>query len=209
MTLGDAVSAFLYRWGLIPARLWGLSGDGAGLDMGVLGGAALPPVWLTLFTSMFLHAGWLHVGSNMLYLWIFGDNVEDRLGHGRYAAFYLIGGLAAGLLQAVVAAGAAAPTIGASGAVAAVLGGYWLLYPWAKVSTLVPIFFFITIADIPALFFLLFWFVTQLWNGALALTTSPTLVGGVAWWAHIGGFITGLILIKIYRVRRRPPVTYW
>ncbi|WP_324717123.1 rhomboid family intramembrane serine protease [Carboxydochorda subterranea] len=196
----------MYQWGLIPARLWGLA-DGNWAQISAAG-VALPPAWLTIFTSMFIHAGWLHVGANMLYLWIFGDNVEDRLGHGRYLLFYLLGGTAAALLQSLVAAGATVPTVGASGAVAGVLGAYWLLYPWARVSTLVPIFFFITVVQIPAGIFLLFWFVIQIWNGALAVTAAPTLVGGVAWFAHIGGFLTGLLLIKWWRVERRPPLPY-
>ena len=206
VTLVPEVTWFLRRWGLIPARLWGLLDDGSPL----LGAnvAGLPPAWLTLFTSMFLHAGWLHVGSNMLYLWIFGDNVEDRLGHLRYLAFYVIGGLGAGLLQAAFAAGATVPTVGASGAVAAVLGAYWLLFPWARVTTLVPVFFFLTVTEIRAVYFLLFWFLIQLFNGALSITASPTLVGGVAWWAHIGGFLTGLLLIKWWRVRRYPPLPW-
>lgn len=207
VTLGREVTVFLYRWGLIPSRLWRFW-DG-GVQMGMLWGLPeLPPAWLTLFTSMFLHAGWLHVGSNMLYLWIFGDNVEDRLGHLRYLVFYVVGGLAAGLLQAAFAAGATVPTIGASGAVAAVLGAYWVLFPWARVSTLVPIFFFLTVAEIPAVIFLLLWFLIQLYNGALSITATPTLVGGVAWWAHIGGFVTGLLLIKWWRIRRYPSLPW-
>lgn len=206
LTLGRESSVFLFQYGLIPARLWGLV-DGTWVHvMDVT--ARLPPAWVTLFTSMFLHAGWLHVGSNMLYLWIFGDNVEDRVGHGRYLVFYLLGGLAAGLLQSAVAADATVPTVGASGAVAGVLGAYWLLFPWAKVSTLVPIFFFLTVIDIPAGVFLLFWFVIQLWNGALSVTSVPTLTGGVAYFAHIGGFVTGLLLIRWWGIRRRPPLPY-
>ncbi|WP_324668302.1 rhomboid family intramembrane serine protease [Geochorda subterranea] len=206
VVLGREAGLFIYRWGLVPARLWGAGG---GLEMGALWALpGLPPAWLTLVTSMFLHAGWLHVGSNMLYLWIFGDNVEDRLGHLRYLVFYLLGGVGAGLLQSIFSAGASVPTIGASGAVAAVLGAYWLLFPWAKVSTLVPVFFFLTIAEIPAVVFLLLWFLIQLYNGALAITASPTLVGGVAWWAHIGGFVVGLLLVRWWGIRRQPPV-WW
>lgn len=209
MTLGPDVSWFLRRWGLVPARLWGLWEFGAPSMPGMVWGAwSLPPAWLTLLTSMFLHAGWLHVGSNMLYLWIFGDNVEDRLGHLRYLVFYVVGGVCAGLLQALLAAGATVPTVGASGAVAAVLGAYWMLFPWARVTTLVPVFFFLTVTEIRAVYFLLFWFLIQLFNGALSITATPTLVGGVAWWAHIGGFLAGLLLIRWWGIRRRPPVPW-
>ncbi len=206
--LGRQATWLLYQWGLIPARLWGLADfDGLGWAGYTLGAAGpLPPAWVTLVTSMFLHAGWIHVGSNMLYLWIFGDNVEDRLGHARFAAFYLISGVAAGLLQAIFAARATVPTIGASGAVAGVLGAYYILYPWARVSTLVPIFFFLTVVEIPAGIFLLFWFFIQLWNGALSISAAPTLVGGVAWWAHIGGFVAGMLLLRGWGIRRRPPL---
>ena len=204
----NQVHWLLYRWGLIPARLWGLD-DFEWLRQSTVAAAALPPAWLTLFTSMFLHAGWVHVGSNMLYLWVFGDNVEDRLGHGRYVLFYLLSGMAAGLLQAALNPQAAVPTIGASGAVAGVLGAYLLLYPWARISTLVPIFFFLTVVEIPAGVFLLFWFFLQLWNGALAISADPGVVRGVAWWAHIGGFVAGILLLRWWNVRRRPPLTTW
>ena len=157
--------------------------------------------WLTVFTSMFLHGSWLHVLSNMLALYIFGDNVEDRLGHGRYLAFYLLGGVIAGLTQIIAYPNSQLPTVGASGAIAAVLGGYLILYPRAKVRTLVPLFF-VWVVQIPAVVYLVLWFVSQLFNGTLALQSETFQGGGVAWWAHIGGFLSGMILVKILDLRR-------
>ena len=201
----DQVHWLLYRWGLIPARLWGVESF-LWLESPAHAAAVLPPAWLTLFTSMFLHAGWVHVGSNMLYLWVFGDNVEDRLGHARYLLFYVLAGMAAGLLQAALHPAAQVPTVGASGAVAGVLGAYLLLYPSARIRTLVPVLFFLTVVDIPAGVFLLFWFFLQLWNGALTISADPALARGVAWWAHVGGFVAGILLLRWWNVRRRPPV---
>ncbi|HEY8486310.1 MAG TPA: rhomboid family intramembrane serine protease [Limnochordales bacterium] len=221
LLVGANVAVFLYeltqlqqlpwvlqRWGLIPARLWGLAPTG-GLDPSPESALALPPAWLTLFTSMFLHAGWVHIGSNMLYLWIFGDNVEDRLGHLRYFLFYLLVGAVAGLMQAALSPYSVVPTVGASGAVAGVLGAYLLLYPWARISTLVPVLFFLTVLDVPAWLFLALWFLLQLWNGALSIAADPSVVRGVAWWAHIGGFVAGVLLLRWWKVRRRPAVPPW
>jgi membrane associated rhomboid family serine protease len=147
---------------------------------------------------MFLHGGWWHLISNMLALYIFGDNVEDRLGHVRYVLFYLIGGLVAGGAHLLAYSSSPIPTVGASGAIAAVLGAYLVLYPRARVLTLVPIFYFIRIVEIPALFYLGFWFISQLFNGVFALAAASTFQGGgVAWWAHIGGFVFGLAIIRL------------
>src|SRR5438034_3059979 len=139
----------------------------------------------TLVTSMFLHGGWLHLIGNMWYLWIFGDNIEDRLGHARYLAFYLGGGIVAALVQYVARPGSQVPTVGASGAIAAVLGAYAVTYPRARVATLVPLFPFFPIVHLSALVVLGLWFVLQFFSGALSLAWSSR--GGVAWWAHIGG----------------------
>jgi membrane associated rhomboid family serine protease len=157
--------------------------------------------WLTPFTAMFTHAGLLHLGGNMLFLWIFGNNVEDSMGPVRFVAFYLIGGLAATALQLAFGPNSTTPNLGASGAVAAVLGGYILMYPRAKVVTLVFIIFLFTILELPAIFFLGIWFAQQLLFGAL--TTAHTAAGGgVAYWAHVGGFVAGLLLIKVFATRR-------
>jgi len=149
---------------------------------------------------MFMHAGWFHILSNMWILFIFGDNVEDRMGPLSYLTFYLLGGVAAALLQTYVGTGSSVPVLGASGAIAGVLGAYILLFPSARVVTLVPIIFLITVIEVPALIFIGFWFVTQLFSGLASIGA----VAGVAWWAHIGGFLVGLILSPIFR-RRSPP----
>lgn len=153
---------------------------------------------------MFLHGGWFHLISNMWVLFIFGDNVEDRMGHGRFLLFYLLSGLAAGLMQALAAPGSHLPTVGASGAIAGVLGAYLLFFPGARVLTLIPFFFFFSFVEIPALFYLGFWFIAQLYSGLFALALPAGMsAGGVAWWAHIGGFLFGLLLARRFE-RPRP-----
>jgi len=169
-------------------------------------GADLPPTWLTLFTSMFMHGGLLHLGGNMLFLWIFGNNVEDSMGRVKFVAFYLLGGLAATAGQVLINSDAQVPSIGASGAVAGVLGGYLLLFPRARVVTVIFIVFFFTILELPALLILGFWFVQQVLFGYFDLNTGGTSEGGVAYFAHIGGFVFGLLAIKLFadeRKRRR------
>src|SRR5213078_2510396 len=164
------------------------------------------PNMIRIFISMFLHGGLLHIGSNMLYLWLFGDNVEDRLGHGRYALFYLVCGFGATLTHAFFNAGSNVPAIGASGAIAGVLGAYLVLYPKQRVTTLIPIFIFIAIREIPAIFLLGFWFVLQLFAGAGSLgVPNADVTGGVAYFAHIGGFLLGMVLIVLMGGLRRPP----
>jgi membrane associated rhomboid family serine protease len=162
------------------------------------------PAWVTLFTSMFMHGGWLHIIFNMLFLWIFGNNIEDSMGRGRYVIFYLLGGLAADGLQIAANTGGTAPTIGASGAVAAVLGAYALEYPRARVLTLVFIGL-IFLVELPALLLLGIWFVLQFIPaiGQLALTDLGT-GGGVAYFAHVGGFVFGVAAIKLFAKRRNP-----
>ena len=155
---------------------------------------------ITIFTSMFMHAGWFHILSKMWVLFIFGDNVEDRMGSLPYLIFYLLGGTAAALLQTYVAPGSSVPVLGASGAIAGVLGAYILLFPAARVVTLIPIFFFISLIEVPALVFLGFWFVSQLFSG---LASIGTAAGGVAWWAHVGGFLVGLVLCPLFARRSR------
>lgn len=148
-----------------------------------------------LVTYQFLHGGWIHLIGNMLYLWVFGDNIEDRLGHLFYLLFYLTVGATAGLIQVLFNPSSTVPIVGASGAVAGVLGAYLLSCPNARVLTIIPIFFFITLAEIRAVFFLLFWFILQLFNG-IASIGLPSVT--VAWWAHIGGFMAGMLFIKLF-----------
>ena len=154
-----------------------------------------------LVTCMFLHGGWLHVLGNMLYLHIFGDNVEDRLGHFRFLCMYLLSGVTAGLAQVWMFPDSTVPMVGASGAIAGVTGAYLLFYPSARVVTLVPIFIFLQVVEIPAIFFLVFWFAMQLLLGVSSLGTAVT--GGVAFWAHVGGFIAGMVLGPMLAQRRR------
>jgi len=176
-TLGRRSEAFLFTYGLVPREF----------------------MVTTLFTSMFVHAGWLHVLGNMLYLYIFGDNVEDRLGHIRYVVFYLLCGAAAGATHALTAVHSGVPVVGASGAIAGVSGAYFLFFPTSRVVTLVPIFLFVQIIEIPAVFFLFMWFVWQVVSGVATLGAASR--GGVAVWAHVGGFVAGMIVGPLLRRR--------
>jgi membrane associated rhomboid family serine protease len=164
-----------------------------------------PPLgltWTTLFTSMFLHGGLLHIGSNMLYLFIFGDNVEDRLGHLRFLVFYLLCGLIAGIAHIVVNAGSAIPSVGASGAIAGVLAAYLRLFPHARVRTLIFLGPIVLVPRIAGAFLIIFWFVTQFLSGVASLGVPTEQTEGVAVWAHIGGFVAGLVLLELFRPRR-------
>ncbi len=162
---------------------------------------AQPSTLITIFTAMFMHGGLLHIAGNMLFLWIFGNNVEDSMGRSRFVAFYLLGGIAALLAQTAISPDSTAPTVGASGAIAAVLGGYALLYPRARVITLVFIILFFTVLELPALVVLGLWFLLQLFYGAADLAQPVGAGGGVAYFAHIGGFVFGLLLIKVFANR--------
>jgi len=177
----------IYEYGMIPARLF----SAAQLQPKL----AAVPAWATVFTSMFMHGGWLHIGFNMLFLWIFGDNVEDSMGHGRYLAFYLVCGVAAALAQAVVTPGSTVPMVGASGAISGVLGAYLLLHPHATVRTVVFLGIFVTMLHLPAMIVLGLWFLMQLANAALSSSGTP----GVAFWAHVGGFIAGMALVPLFK----------
>jgi membrane associated rhomboid family serine protease len=163
-----------------------------------------PATWETAFTSMFLHGSFLHIFGNMIFLVIFGPTVEDTTGRLRYLAFYLLGGLVALGAQVLVGPDSTAPTLGASGAIAAVLGGYLLLYPRARVLTLVFIVFFVTIVEVPAILLLAFWFLEQLYFGAAGLASPLGGGEGVAYFAHIGGFAFGLLLIRLFAKHRKP-----
>ena len=158
------------------------------------------PLWMTLLTSMFVHGGLMHLLGNMLYLWIFGDNVEDAMGSARFLAFYLLCGAAAAFSQIAVDPGSTIPLIGASGAIAGVLAAYFMLFPYARVVTLIPIFFFLRLMSIPAVILLGFWFLLQVISGAGSLGSA----GGVAWFAHIGGFVAGALLVIPFRRRGVP-----
>jgi membrane associated rhomboid family serine protease len=154
------------------------------------------PIPLTLFTAMFLHGGLFHLGGNMLYLWIFGDNVEDKLGHLRFLIFYFLSGMAASLAHVITSPGSQIPMVGASGAIAGVLGAYLIRFPQARIQTLIFFGFFVRAVRIPALFVLGFWFILQLLYGLPSLGAQG---GGVAWFAHIGGFLAGILLFKVMR----------
>ncbi|HUJ15001.1 MAG TPA: rhomboid family intramembrane serine protease [Thermoanaerobaculia bacterium] len=190
LSLGPNIQRDLMIISFVPARFWAAP--------------LYPPNLLRILISMFLHGGWLHIGGNMLYLWIFGDNIEDRLGHFKYALFYLLCGFIATMSHAVMNAGSTLPSIGASGAIAGVLGAYVVLFPKARVTTLIPIFVFITIREIPAIIVLGFWFVLQLFVGVASIGASGDATGGVAVFAHIGGFIAGMILVIAMGGTRRP-----
>ena len=189
---GPAIDAFLSHYGLVPAY-WSDGPTGPGAWLGLA---------RALITSQFLHGSLLHIASNMLYLWIFGDNVEDRLGPVRFLALYLVSGMAAGLAQFIASPHATVPMIGASGAIAGVLGAYFLLFPYSRIVTLVPLIITWRFIELPAFVFLGVWFVLQWAQGAMELGRMAD-VGGVAWWAHIGGFLSGLAFVIGRRVRRR------
>ena len=187
LSLGSSLNQFIFAFGLVPAEF----------------------SWLTVFSSMFLHGGLLHVGGNMLYLWIFGDNVEDRVGHGRFVAFYLLCGIAAALAQTYTNGGSTVPMVGASGAVAGVMGAYFVLYPRSRIVTLVPIVIFIQIIEIPAIFFLGIWFLMQFVSGVGSLATAGQSIGGIAFWAHVAGFAAGAAGILVFRRPERQRVEWW
>src|SRR5690606_1426563 len=197
------VAVFLYEITLPPARLEALvlsyGTVPAYFAPGAAEGQGLPVAFLPLFTSMFLHGGWLHGMGNMWYLWIFGDNVEDRMGHFSFLVFYLLCGLAGGLAHVVFNLSSTIPSIGASGAVAGELGAYLISYPFARILTIVPLFFFWPIIELPAILVLGSWFLIQFLYGTMALgSTTAEAMGGVAWWAHIGGFLTGILLLRFF-----------
>jgi membrane associated rhomboid family serine protease len=177
----SALNQLVYRWGIVPDRLQLFS----------------------LFTSMFLHGGWLHLGGNMLFLWVFGRNVEDLIGGGKFLVFYLLCGLAAAIVHVIANPYSRMPTIGASGAIAGVMGAYLVKFPRARILTLVPIFIFITTMEIPAVFLLVWWFAVQFFSGFGSLGANDYTGGGVAWFAHVGGFIAGMLLIRIFPARQR------
>ena len=184
---GPYQESLVYKFALIPVNLT------TGLNLGDI---------TDIFTGMFMHAGLLHLGGNMLYLWIFGDNVEDSMGSVKYLAFYLVGGVVASLTHILTNPGSQIPTVGASGAIAAVLGAYLVLYPRSRVLTFIPLGFFMRLTLVPASIVLGLWFVLQLFSGFFSLGGPD--VGGVAFWAHIGGFVAGVVMAKLLVNRRGP-----
>jgi len=191
LSLGPtALEAFWMRWAFVPARF--------------AANPFSPAEIATIVTAMFMHAGWVHVGGNLLYLWIFGNNIEDRFGPVGFTAFYLASGIVAAVAQMLAVPGSTVPTLGASGAVAGVLGAYILLFPGASVVTIIPVFVFIEVARVPAYLVIGFWFVLQLGSGLASLGAETATSGGVAWFAHIGGFVTGLVLALPAAIAARP-----
>ena len=193
LSLGEDLNTFLNTFSIIPSRFQNLV---------IQPPIQLLPLGFSLFSSVFIHGGWMHVIGNMWYLWIFGDNIEDSTGHWRFLIFYILCGMLAGIMHILMNPFSTIPTIGASGAIAGVMGAYFLLFPKSKILTLIFIFIFIQIIEIPAVFFLGFWILLQFISGSM----SKGLVesgGGVAWWAHIGGFLVGLTLILLFKKRKR------
>lgn len=215
---------FVFRYGAVPAVLVGgipfeeavqqmFAGAARfgqiprGAALGALSAAPLQPIWLSLFTSMFLHGGLLHLGGNMLYLWIFGNNIEDALGHFRFLVFYLLCGLIAAGAQILLGLHSMAPMIGASGAIAGVLGAYYVRFPHARVDCLLFLVIFVMVVALPAGLVLFLWFLLQVFE-ALGAAGAYSGQGGVAFFAHIGGFIAGWLLIRRFGRGRRRPVMY-
>ena len=195
----NALEQFFRIWAIVPAEL-----------TDSFNGRALNPIgeWVTLISSQFLHGGFAHLGGNMLYLWIFGNNIEDQMGHGRFLVFYLACGALAGLAQWVFAPVSTVPTLGASGAIAGVMGAYIIRFPKAQILTLLPLIFIFTTARIPAVFFLGWWFVQQAFYGVAGLGANADMgTGGVAYWAHAGGFVFGVVLgplLGLFPKEQRP-----
>jgi membrane associated rhomboid family serine protease len=199
MSYGHKVDQLIFAFGFIPSRFFEQQAEGW----------LNPSGFLPVFSSMFLHANLIHLLSNMWMLWIFGDNVEDCMGHGRYLLFFLLCGAASVAAQAIAHPQSTIPMIGASGAISGVLGAYFLTYPHARILTLLPIFILIYLIELPAYFFLGFWFILQFVQGSLYSMNAEKMVGGgVAWWAHVGGFAAGIVLLQVFRCKdwQRPVV---
>jgi len=188
LSAGDAANEIVFRLGLIPGDFH----------------------WINVLTSMFVHGGLLHFGGNMLYLWIFGDNVEDRMGHGRFLVFYLLCGTVAALAQTAMAPYSQVPMVGASGAIAGVMGAYFVLYPRSRIVTLLPLFIFIQLVEIPAIWFLGIWFLMQFVSGVGSVATvAARNSGGIAFWAHVAGFVAGVAMVLVFRRPERQQVEWW
>ena len=190
------LSASVCHLGLIPGAVLGQIAPGTAIPGNGLACETGSPLWYTVITSMFLHGGWLHLLGNMWFLWVFGNNVEDSMGRLRFVAFYLVTGIAAATAQAAVNPSSAIPMVGASGAISGVMGAYIILYPRVKVHMVIFLGIFITRIAVPAVFMLAYWFVLQLLGGIPALAKES---GGVAFWAHAGGFVAGMLLIYFFK----------
>jgi len=191
----NKLEQLFHLWGMVPARFFHPQWASH---------TGYPPLSFWSFgTSMFLHGGWMHLVSNMWALWLFGDNVEDRMGHIRFFLFYLFCGILAGLAHLVFHPGSTIPTIGASGAIAGVMGAYFLLFPFSRILVLMPVLFYPLFFEIPAVFYLFLWFITQFWIGTLSLTAKQGNYGGVAVWAHVGGFIAGLVFQRVFVMKKK------
>jgi rhomboid family protein len=197
LSLGRNVNRLVFLFGIVPARYTSVHG---------LAQAGAAGFLIPIFASMFLHGGWLHLVGNMLFLFVFGRSIEDRYGHLKFLVLYFVGGFAAAVTHILLNAGSPVPTIGASGAIAAVLGAYAVCFPRAKISTLIFLIFFFWRVEIPALFLLGYWFLIQFVAGFQMLAIETATAGGVAWWAHVGGFLTGILLAAVLRPRRRGAV---
>jgi membrane associated rhomboid family serine protease len=195
LALGPNLERFIFAAAFIPSHYWAPGGLGNDFQ--------------SILLSMFLHGGWVHLLGNMLYLWIFGDNVEDRLGHLRYLVFYLLAGFGATVAHALSNPQSTIPSIGASGAIAGVLGAYAITYPRARVVTLVPLGFYMQLTELPALLVLGLWFVLQLFSGVAEIGVRTAQTGGVAFWAHIGGFVFGMALMVLLGWTRRSRSSPW
>jgi membrane associated rhomboid family serine protease len=199
LELGAArdLDRLVFSLGIVPARYT----DPHLFSALSSGGLVLP-----IFASMFLHGGWLHLLGNMLFLFVFGRSIEDRFGHPKFLLIYFLGGLGSALLHIVLNAGSRVPTIGASGAIAAVLGAYFVSFPGARITTLIPLFFFFWTIELPALLLLGYWFLIQFFSGFQMQAIESATAGGTAWWAHVGGFVVGMFLALLLRPRKRGPV---
>jgi membrane associated rhomboid family serine protease len=186
LSLGpEDVNAFIFTFGLVPAEF----------------------NWITVITAMFVHGGWIHLGGNLLSLWIFGDNIEDRMGHARYLIFYLLAGVAGNLAQVAAIPNSTVPLVGASGAIAGVMGAYLVLFPYSRILVLIFLFVFVDVVEIPAVFFLAFWFFMQLISGVGQLANVPG--ANVGFWAHIGGFLAGVLGVWVFRKPERQRAEWW
>ena len=197
LSLGAQINQFVSIFGLIPARYL----TPHGLIITGLSGFLVP-----VFTSMFIHGGWLHLIGNMLFLFVFGRSIEDRFGHAGFLAIYFLSGFGAAVTHIIFNAGSHVPTIGASGAIAGILGAYLVSFPTARITTLIPLFFFFWTVRLPAILVLLYWFLIQFVAGFQMLAIESATHGGVAWWAHVGGFLLGIILALAFPKRRQPRI---
>lgn len=189
----EALKRLFYLFGIVPARY-------SHPEWTLFFGIPLGNYW-PFITNMFLHGSWLHIISNMWTLYLFGDNVEDRMGHMRFAIFYLLCGISASVVHLIFNINSTMPAIGASGAISGVMAAYFILFPYARVVTMIPLFFLPYFVEIPAIVYIGVWFITQLFSGTFSLL-SPNDVGGIAWWAHIGGFLMGLFLLPIFKKKQ-------